>query len=142
MDDHHTSTSGPSARGRTAVVSGGGPGGAAAALLLAAIGFDVTVLERQKAPAGAGGALLLQPNGLAVLQALGLGQALAACHHLDTSTIRDRRGRTLLEAPVHGAGPGLDQNVVVRRAHLFGMLVDQVADHPHISVAADQAQGR
>ena len=133
MADHQPSTSQPH-RGRTAVVSGGGPGGAATALLLAAVGFDVTVLERQAAPAHVGGALLLQPNGLAVLQALGLTDALAGGHRLGISTIRDRRGRTLLEAPVHGAGPGLERNVVVRRSHLFGTLLDRVADHPRIDL--------
>jgi 2-polyprenyl-6-methoxyphenol hydroxylase-like FAD-dependent oxidoreductase len=133
MSDHLTPDS-PPRRGRTAVVSGGGPGGAATALLLAAVGFDVTVLERQAAPADVGGALLIQPNGLAVLQALGLTDALAACHHPATSTIRDGRGRTLIEAPVHRAGPGLERNVVVRRSHLFGLLLDRAADHPRIDL--------
>ncbi|HEX2577215.1 MAG TPA: FAD-dependent monooxygenase, partial [Aquihabitans sp.] len=118
----------------TAIVSGAGPGGAAAALLLAAVGFGVTVLERQAVPAAVGGALLLQPNGLAVLAGLGLADDLARCRQVRSGTIRDGCGRRLLEAPVHTAGPGLDANVVIRRSQLFSLLRDRLAAHPGIDV--------
>lgn len=108
---------------RSALVSGSGPGGAAAALALAATGFDVTVVERQAVPTAVGGALLLQPNGLAVLAGLGMapeGRPAALA-------IRDRRGRVLLPTPSVG-------NQVVRRSGLYGQLQDRLATHPRIDL--------
>jgi 2-polyprenyl-6-methoxyphenol hydroxylase-like FAD-dependent oxidoreductase len=122
---------------RHAVVAGSGPGGAAAALLLARSGFAVTVLERVAAPAAVGGGLLLQPNGIAVLQGLGLGEVPGA-HHLRSSTVRDGAGRVLLA--VATAGPdGLDHNLVVRRSALFGALHDLLAADPRIDVRLGHA---
>ena len=56
----------------TAVVVGAGVGGLAAAGALARAGWHVTLLERGDRLRGAGGAVLLWPNGLAALGALGL----------------------------------------------------------------------
>lgn len=55
-------------------VVGGGIGGLTAALLLARAGAAVTVFERVSEPREVGAGLLLQPNGLAVLDSLSLSQ--------------------------------------------------------------------
>jgi salicylate hydroxylase len=59
-------------------VAGCGPAGLAAALLLARNGHSVTLYERFDAPRPIGSGLVLQPTGLAVLRALGLGEAVLA----------------------------------------------------------------
>ena len=115
-----------------AVVAGSGPGGAAAALLLARVGFTVTVLERVAAPTAVGGALLLQPNGIAVLHGLGV-EHVPGERELRSSRIRNAAGRVLLDATVAGAD-GVDHNLVVRRSELFGALHDLLAADARIDV--------
>lgn len=58
----------------TAVVAGAGIGGLASAVLLGRIGVAVTLIERVTRPAAVGAGLLLQLNGMAVLQARGLAE--------------------------------------------------------------------
>src|SRR5215213_9482999 len=73
------------------IVVGGGIGGMTAALLLAGTGTSVTLLERVANPSAVGAGLLLQPNGLAVLDGLGLGTTVrAAGHRLRPSPIGGR----------------------------------------------------
>jgi 2-polyprenyl-6-methoxyphenol hydroxylase-like FAD-dependent oxidoreductase len=57
---------------RTAIVVGAGVGGLATAGALARTGWHVTLLERGERLRGNGAALLIWPNGVAALQALGL----------------------------------------------------------------------
>ena len=64
--------------GRKVLVVGAGIGGLAAALALRARGADVTVLEQAPEIAEVGAGLQISPNGMAVLRALGVGDALAA----------------------------------------------------------------
>ncbi len=117
------------------VIAGGGPGGSVAALALARGGARVTVLERFGGQASTGGGILLQPNGLAVLYALGLREALHDLAHVSsTGSIRDARGRTILDVPVPHFGEGLDHVLAVRRSHLTGVLADAVAATPGIDV--------
>ena len=117
------------------VIAGGGPGGSVAALALARGGARVTLLERLDHPAPAGGGILLHPNGLAVLYALGVGDALRHRAHVSSAvSIRDTRGRTILEMPVPDFGAGLDHMLAVRRSHLTGVLADAVASTPGIEV--------
>lgn len=59
-------------------IAGCGPGGLAAALFLHAQGHAVTLFERFEAPRPIGSGLLIQPTGLAVLDRLGLGDAIRA----------------------------------------------------------------
>ena len=117
------------------VIAGGGPGGSVAALALARGGARVTLLERLDHPAPSGGGILVHPNGLAVLYALGLGEALRSRAHVSSAgSIRDERGRTILEVPVPNFGAGLDHVLAVRRSHLTGVLADAVAATPGIEV--------
>ena len=117
------------------VIAGGGPGGSVAALVLASGGARVTLLERLDRPAPPGGGILLHPNGLAVLYALGLGEALRRRSHVSSAgSIRDERGRTILDVPVPDFGVGLDHVLAVRRSHLTGVLADAVAATSGIEV--------
>lgn len=62
--------------GRKIIVVGGGIGGLAAALAFRQRGASVKVLEQADAISEVGAGLQISPNGLCVLQALGLGGAL------------------------------------------------------------------
>lgn len=105
------------------VVVGGGPGGCVAALLLAARGRRVTLLEEDPSPGSAGAGIMLQPNGLAVLDAMGLSDALHACGaELRSARLYDERGHVLVDMPIPDFGPGLDHALVLRRQHLAAVL--------------------
>ncbi|WP_418960944.1 FAD-dependent monooxygenase [Streptomyces tritici] len=64
--------------GRTALVVGGGIGGLAAAIGLRRIGWDVTVVERNRVLDDSGAGISLAANGLRALDALGVGAAVRA----------------------------------------------------------------
>jgi 2-polyprenyl-6-methoxyphenol hydroxylase-like FAD-dependent oxidoreductase len=86
----------------------------------------VTLLERFGAPADVGAGLLLQPNGLAVLHGLGLGDALAG-HAIPAADIRRSDGRLIMRAPIADHGSGLDHALAVRRSALYRLLYDEIA---------------
>jgi 2-polyprenyl-6-methoxyphenol hydroxylase-like FAD-dependent oxidoreductase len=122
-------------QGCNVVIAGGGIGGMTAALLLGSAGASVTLLERVAEPAEVGAGILLQPNGLAVLNALGLGEALRrAAWRAPPAAIRDHTGSPLLELPLPDFGPGLDHALVLRRSHLYEVLLAAVRAHPAITV--------
>lgn len=105
------------------LVAGGGPGGSVAALLLASQERDIVVLEQRSVNDGAGAGILLQPNGLAVLDAMGLGDALrAGGAELRSVSLYDDAGRVLMRTPVPDFGCGLDHALVVRRQTLATVL--------------------
>lgn len=108
---------GPVDREVEVAVVGGGPGGCVAALLLASRGQRVVVLERNAPGVAAGAGILLQPNGLAVLDAIGLGDPLRARGAEQRSVaLYDDRGHVLIDTPVPDFGRGLDHALVVRRS--------------------------
>jgi 2-polyprenyl-6-methoxyphenol hydroxylase-like FAD-dependent oxidoreductase len=122
-------------QGRHVVVAGSGIGGMTAALLLGSAGASVRLLERVAEPAAVGAGILLQPNGLAVLYALGLGGELQrAAWRTPPAAIRDPTGSVLLELPLPDFGQGLDHALVLRRSHLYGVLLAAVRAHPAIAV--------
>jgi 2-polyprenyl-6-methoxyphenol hydroxylase-like FAD-dependent oxidoreductase len=122
-------------QGCNVVIAGGGIGGMTAALLLGSAGASVRLLERVAEPAAVGAGILLQPNGLAVLYALGLGEALQrTAWRAPLAAIRDPTGSVLLELPLPDFGHGLDHALVLRRSHLYGALLAAVHAHPAITV--------
>jgi 2-polyprenyl-6-methoxyphenol hydroxylase-like FAD-dependent oxidoreductase len=125
-------------QGCKVVIAGGGTGGMTAALLLGSAGASVTLLERVSEPAAVGAGILLQPNGLAVLYALGLAeQLLRAAWRTPPAAIRDPTGSVLLELPLPDFGHGLDHALVLRRSHLYGVLLAAVQAHPAIQLRLD-----
>lgn len=110
------------------VVAGGATGGAAAALLLARAGARVTVLERVAQPRAVGAGIALAANGLAVLESVGLGPALAAsAQDVGPARIVDAGGHVLFTPPA--PRPRI---AMVRRATLQGLLLDAMAAEPRI----------
>lgn len=78
--------------GRSAVVVGAGVGGLAAALALQARGWQVQVLERAPALAEIGAGLQIGPNGMRVLDALGVTPRLERVL-FEPEALEMRRGR-------------------------------------------------
>jgi 2-polyprenyl-6-methoxyphenol hydroxylase-like FAD-dependent oxidoreductase len=110
------------------VIVGGGIGGMTAALLFADIGAQVTLLERVDVPAAVGAGILLQPNGLAVLTALGLGGALAeAGHRPHRSSLRTAAGATIADLSPPDTGHPWDHLLALRRSDLHQILIDAIA---------------
>jgi 2-polyprenyl-6-methoxyphenol hydroxylase-like FAD-dependent oxidoreductase len=119
--------------GLRVIVVGAATGGAGAALLLANAGARVTLVERVAEPRAVGAGLGLAENGIAVLDALGLGGVVAAeGRTLDGARVVDARGRVLFEPPraEGGAGPRL---VMIRRSALYGAMLDAAARHPNVT---------
>jgi 2-polyprenyl-6-methoxyphenol hydroxylase-like FAD-dependent oxidoreductase len=111
-----------------AVVVGAGIGGLTASLLLSRVAARVTLVERAEQPSEVGAALALQPNGMAVLDRLGLLPAVeAASARIDRIDIRSVTGRRLLTAGMPDLGAGLDHAIAVRRTDLHQLLLEAVA---------------
>ncbi len=104
-------------------IAGAGPGGLATALFLSRAGHRVTLFERFDTPRPIGSGLMLQPTGLAVLDALGLGQDIAALGaRIERLVGTDSRsGRTVLEVGYRPLGPDIHA-LAVHRAALFDVL--------------------
>jgi 2-polyprenyl-6-methoxyphenol hydroxylase-like FAD-dependent oxidoreductase len=110
-----------------AVVVGAGIGGLAASLVLSRVAARVTLVERAERPSEVGAALALQPNGMAVLDRLGLLSAVEAVGaRIDRMGIRSVTGRRLLTAGMPDLGGGLDHAIAVRRADLHRLLLEAV----------------
>lgn len=108
-----------------AVVVGAGIGGLAAAVGLGRRGWDVVVLERAPRIAPVGAGLTLMANGLAALDAIGVGPAVrAAVPPLEAMTFRSRAGRVLTRVPVPAGAPSFG----VHRATLHRLLADALPD--------------
>jgi 2-polyprenyl-6-methoxyphenol hydroxylase-like FAD-dependent oxidoreductase len=90
---------------RTAVVVGAGVGGLAVAGALAHTGWRVTLLEREdRLRAGRAAALVLWPNGMRALGALGLGAGLQS-FAVPPTGIRRPNGQWLLRPGTPGSVP-------------------------------------
>ena len=85
---------------RTAIVVGAGIAGFASAVSLARAGWAVTVLERAAAFGEVGAGLAITRNGMAALDALGVGEAVRAAGWQTVSAgIQDPAGRWLVRMP-------------------------------------------
>ncbi len=104
-----------------AVVVGGGIGGTAAAVALARAGIDVRVYEQAQRLTEVGAGVSLAPNGLRMLERLGVGEGIARLGARHTSTeLRLSDGRPARHAPHRFAQAG--RNVGMHRADLLALL--------------------
>jgi 2-polyprenyl-6-methoxyphenol hydroxylase-like FAD-dependent oxidoreductase len=112
-----------------AVVVGAGIGGLTASLVLSRVAAWVTLVERAERPHEVGAALALQPNGMAVLDGLGLllSAVEATRARIERMDIRSVTGRRLLTATMPDLGGGLDHAIAVRRTVLHRLLLEAVA---------------
>lgn len=115
---------------RTAVVVGAGIGGLAAAGALARSGWQVTLLERAARVRAERTALVLWPNGIRALRALGLGDGLdAIATPLPDTGIRRPDGHWLVQPR---PTPGERAPVVVHQEDLHDTLVAGLGDRVEI----------
>ena len=108
-----------------AVVVGGGIGGTAAAVALARAGIDVQVYEQAQQLAEVGAGVSLAPNGLRMLERLGVGDGIGrmGARHVSTQlTLSD--GRPARHEPHQFARAG--RNVGIHRADLLGLLAAEL----------------
>jgi salicylate hydroxylase len=108
-----------------AVIVGGGIGGTAAAVALARAGIDVQVYEQAQQLAEVGAGVSLAPNGLRMLEKLGVGDGIErlGARHLSTE-LRLSDGRPARHEPHQFARAG--RNVGIHRADLLGLLVAEL----------------
>ena len=108
-----------------AVVVGGGLGGLAAALALARAGIDVGVYEQAQQLAEVGAGVSLAPNGLRMLERLGVGeQVRQAGARYVSAQLRFSDGRAVRHEPDQFTRPG--QNIGIHRADLLALLAGQL----------------
>jgi 2-polyprenyl-6-methoxyphenol hydroxylase-like FAD-dependent oxidoreductase len=122
--------------GLRVTVVGAGIGGMATSLLLARAGAAVSLHERVAEIAAVGAGLLLQPNGLAVLDGLGVDGPLRADGYAATDgvPVRAPDGRPISSLHVPDFGPGLDSVLAVRRSALHEVLLAAVRTEPGIDL--------
>jgi 2-polyprenyl-6-methoxyphenol hydroxylase-like FAD-dependent oxidoreductase len=102
-------------------------------LALAARRSNVLLLERNVPSAAMGAAILLQPNGIAVLDGLGvLDRVRDRATVLRSFRMYDTRGRVRAEAAIPHFGGGLDHALVLRRQHLADCLRAAIRDSAEI----------
>ena len=99
-------------------VVGAGIGGLAAAALLAGAGHAVTLIERFDTPRPLGSGLVVQPVGMAVLEALGVGKAARALGAPIAQMLGHAGRRVVLDVRYRRDAPGL----AMHRASLFAVL--------------------
>ena len=89
-----------------AVVVGGGIGGIAAAVALARAGIDVQVYEQAQQLAEVGAGVSLAPNGLRMLERLGVGEGIGRMGaRYVSSQLRFSDGRAVRHEPYQFARP-------------------------------------
>ncbi len=117
-------------RSRVALIVGGGIGGLSAALTLSGLGWRCRILERRPEVSEAGAGIQIGPNGMRILEQLGVGQEFAPLAGIPHAIqLRDgRSGALLTELPLgawiaarHGA-----PYWTAHRADLHAALVGQL----------------
>src|SRR3984957_16334970 len=108
-----------------AVVVGGGLGGLAAALALARAGINVGVYEQAQQLAEVGAGVSLAPNGLRMLERLGIGEGITQKGaRYGSAQLRFSDGRAVRHEPDQFTRPG--QNIGIHRADLLALLAGQL----------------
>jgi salicylate hydroxylase len=108
-----------------AVVVGGGIGGIATAVALARAGIDVQVHEQAQQLAEVGAGVSLAPNGLRMLERLGVGEGIRRVGvRYAASELRLPDGQVVRHEPYQFSVAG--QNVGIHRADLLALLAGQL----------------
>ena len=108
-----------------AVVVGGGLGGLAAAVALARAGIDVGVYEQAQQLAEVGAGVSLAPNGLRMLERLGVGEGIRQKGARYVSAqLRFSDGSAVRHEPDQFTRPG--QSIGIHRADLLALLAGQL----------------
>jgi salicylate hydroxylase len=108
-----------------AVVVGAGIGGIAAAVALTRAGIDVEVHEQARELTEVGAGVSLAPNGLLMLERLGVGEGIRRVGaRYAASQLRLPDGRPVPHEPYQFAMAG--QNVGIHRADLLALLAGQL----------------
>ena len=109
-----------------AVVVGGGLGGMAAAVALMRAGIDVQVYEQARRLTEVGAGVSLAPNGLRMLERLGVGEGIGRVGARYASVeLLLSDGRPVRHEPHEFVQPG--RNVGIHRADLLALLAGQLA---------------
>lgn len=110
-------------------IAGCGPAGLAAALLLHRQGHDITLFERFDEPRPIGSGLMLQPSGLAVLDALGLAPQIIA-HSAPIRALHglSQHGDLALDARYADLGVEGACGLGIHRGSLFAILYRAVQE--------------
>ena len=118
-----------SVKGRDITILGAGIGGLACALALRARGAEVTVLEQAEAITEVGAGIQVSPNGLRVIEALGLGTDLRGASVRGRAvSLRDyRRGREVARIDLRGL-PEEQGYFFVHRADMIDLLARAVRE--------------
>lgn len=113
-------------RAGSVAIAGCGVAGLACARLLARAGWEVVVFDRMAAPAPVGSGLILQPVGMAVLDALGLGDELRARGAAIARLFGKAQpsGRVVLDVQYGVGASEAVRGVGAHRGALFGVLLD------------------
>ncbi len=113
---------------RRIVIAGAGIAGLSVALAFRRVGHDVIVVERTQSLGTVGAGILVQANGLVVLDALGLGNAVrAAGSSCRAFNLRDRHGHLLLRTDFDAVLPAQLCPISIHRAELHRILWDACA---------------
>lgn len=111
------------------VIAGAGIAGLAAALALRKAGHEIAVVERTPSLGTVGAGILIQANGLLVLDALGLGTVVRASGVTrSVFDVRDRNGHILLRTDFGEVLPSSLYPVTIHRADLHRILWEACTD--------------
>jgi len=106
-----------------ALIIGGGIAGPAAALFLRRAGIESQIFEAYPEPSTIGGGFQIAPNGMRVMEALGLADQVRACGVLSSDFVfRNQHGKVIGRIDVSSAGQG----VTIRRSEFHRILMDAV----------------
>src|SRR5215469_10109621 len=109
--------------GSHAIVIGGGIGGPAVSLFLRRAGIESRIFEAYPEPATAGGGFQIAPNGIRVLNTLGLADRVRAAGVTSSNFVfRNQHGKVISQIDVSGSGYG----VTLTRAAFQRILLDEI----------------
>src|SRR5262249_27224549 len=113
-----------------AIIIGGGIGGPALSLFLRRAGIESRIFEAYPEHTTMGGGFQIAPNGMRVLDALGLADRVRAAGVMSSTFVfRNQHGRVISQIDVSAPGCG----VTLTRAGLQRILLDEI-DRQHLPI--------